>query len=341
MNIELLMRPDLLAMQAYGMERNTENLCRLQANEQPFDPLPAYGWDLNRYPKPPNALLARLCKRYQVAHNQLMLTRGSDDGIDALIRLFISAGRDEIILCPPTFSMYAISGRIQGAKLVTCPLHSEDFSLNQFAIQQAVTANTKLLFLCRPNNPSGTMIALETVAALAEEGRNRYMVVVDEAYIEFSEQSSASSLLKNYQNLVVLRTCSKAYGLAGLRLGAVLADPVLIRHLSTILPPYTLPTPVTELALEALQEDKFDKRAFQRARQAMYAQLQTMRGIENVWPSEANFFLIQIRDSAALVAYMRKQGFCIKAVSPTLCRISMGNAEQNAACLASLGGWTL
>lgn len=337
MSVKQLIRKNILAMQPYQHKMLAEDTDRLHANEMPWDPLSGYGWQLNCYPRTSQQLTEALSQCYQVNANRLKLTRGSDDGIDALIRLFIEAGQDEMIVCPPTFSMYRINGQIQGATIIESPLNELNFSLDVDALLQKVTAKTKLIFLCSPNNPTGNVISLESITKICAEGRNRFMVIVDEAYIEFSDHYSAASMLDDFDNLIVLRTLSKAYGLAGLRLGAVLANADIITHLDIVLPPFPLPTPVTELALMALQTNNPYVTEIISQRAWLYEKLLQLPVIRKVWPSEANFFLVQVADSQALITYLKQNRIIIRQISPHLCRITVGSAEQNQRCVKYLG----
>jgi histidinol-phosphate aminotransferase len=328
------MRPDLVDLCGYPTGRSDKQNVRLHANESAWDPLLDYGWQLNHYPpKYPVELIKQLSQRYKVSSDQLILTRGSDDGIDILSRLFLIPSQDSIITCPPTFVMYSIYARIQGAGIIECPLKTNDFSLDESAIATAVEVKTsKLLYLCRPNNPTGNTIHLDRVATICHQAKNKVMVVVDEAYIEFSKQESATRLLDQFDNLIVLRTLSKAYGLAGLRLGVVIANNEVINRIEAILPPFPYSTPVLELARESFEQCQNFTAKIElvcQQREWLSQALSQLSLIKKIWPSDANFVLIQVDNSQLVVDYLAEQRMLVKAISPTLIRLSIGTEEHN------------
>lgn len=333
MSIASLMRQDLSDLEAYKPSENACDIMRLNANELPWDPLAEHGWQLNRYPDQClQELNMALAQRYQVKAEQLLLTRGSDEGIDGLMRLFVTPFQDSIIVCPPTFNMYVVFAKIQAARVIECPLQQADFSLDLDAIMQARTQGTKLLFICRPNNPTGNCESLDVIARLCREAAGQVMVVVDEAYIEFSQQKSATNLQPEFENLIVLKTLSKAYGLAGLRLGVTLASPVVIEKLKMILPPYRNATPTIKLAMQSLSQNQWvaqkiasiiDSRAW------LFQALSQISVIKTCWPSEANFILIEVNNAERLMEYLLSYNVLIRQISPSHCRISIGDDTQN------------
>lgn len=334
MSVTQLIRPDLLGLTGYSTGIDNPNYIRLNANESPWDPLVDYKWQLNRYPQKYNQVLQQvLSNRYNVQDEQMVLTRGSDDGIDAITRLFITPYKDEVIICPPTFVMYSISARIQGGGIIECPLKASDFSLDEAAIEAAINRkNSKLMYICRPNNPTGNTVTLDSIGSICHQATDKVMVVVDEAYIEFSPQQSASLLLEQFDNLIVLRTLSKAYGLAGLRLGIVLAHSEVIKHLEAILPPFPFPTPVVDLARKVCERPERLKEQVEylcQQRQWLSSQLALIPMIKKVWPSEANFVLVTVEDSQLLVEFLEQHGILVRTISPTLVRIGVGLDEQN------------
>jgi histidinol-phosphate aminotransferase len=252
-----LVREDLRDYAGYASARRdgTRGSVWLNANESP-DPSPAdAGGGLNRYPQPqPPELRAAMARLYGVRAEQLLVTRGSDEGIDLLVRAFCRAGQDAVAIAPPTFGMYAACARVQGAPLVSVPLldRGEAWQLDTAALVQAVLErNVRVVFLCSPANPTGQALAPAQVAGLAQALRGRCVLAIDEAYVEYGDQPSASALLDACPGLVVLRTLSKAHALAGARIGAVLADPALVRVLRNLAAPYPVPAPSAALALAA------------------------------------------------------------------------------------------
>jgi len=252
MSVLSLIRPELLNGEYYNaMEEKINH--RLHANELPWSPLSEQA--INFYPDQQlqRQLKQQLASAYQIDANQLFITRGSDDGIDFLTRIFLQARRDAFLQCPPTFAMYAYYVRMQQAQILQCVLDKEsNFQLTLKQLQQCWQPNCKIIMLCSPNNPTGNLINLELIAAVCQHYQNQSVVVVDEAYIEFTDAPSATTLIKQYDNLIVLRTLSKAYGLAGLRLGSIIAQPQLIQAFNKIAAPYLIPDPIIQLALQAL-----------------------------------------------------------------------------------------
>ncbi|MGH8122283.1 MAG: histidinol-phosphate transaminase, partial [Rudaea sp.] len=248
-------RPQILALQPYSSARMEarDAAIMLNANESPWAPVGNAESVLNRYPDPqPPALRARLAELYTVAPAQVLIGRGSDEAIDLVVRAFCREGRDAIAISPPTFGMYAVAARTQGASVIEVPL-TADFQIDVDEMLARITKNTKLVFICTPNNPTGAMVPLASIARLAEALRERALVVVDEAYFEFAPATaSAISLLAQHDNIAVLRTLSKAYALAGARVGVLIAHGEIVALLRRVQAPYPLPTACVDAALSAL-----------------------------------------------------------------------------------------
>lgn len=352
-----LVRPEILALTPYSSARSeAKGLAGarprvwLDANENPETP--SVGAPLhNRYPQPqPADLLARLARLYRVRPNNLLVTRGSDEGIDLLLRAFCRAGRDAILITPPTYGMYKVAAAIQGARVLTAPLDARrDFALDARAVLRAVTPATKIVFFCSPNNPTGALLDRAAVARIARALLGRAIVVVDEAYVEFSGATSLAAEIGRRPNLVVLRTLSKAYGLAGIRCGATLADPALIGVLQKIIAPYPIPGPVLEAALAALSPAglaaaRRSVKELVAARKRLARDLEKLPAVRHVWPSDANFLLVQVDGAARLMALARERGVVLRDRSrdfPDTIRITVGTATENALVLevfAAFGG---
>lgn len=344
-----LARAEIRALQAYHSASSETDLIRLHANEAPWR---APGDDspkgLNRYPDPrPDTLRRRFARLYGVEPARVLATRGSDDAIDVLIRTFCEAGRDEIVICPPTFDMYRIWAQIQGAGIVECPLDASDgFRLPVRDLIDTWRPAIKLVFLCSPNNPTGNSIPVEDVRIVCEALQGKALVVVDQAYADFSRGDRLTPLLERFNNLVLLRTVSKAYALAALRLGVILADPELIELTSRVVPPYPLPTPTIEAALRALAEEEQARLAehiqeLLEERSRIESTIVHYDCIEKVWPSDANFLLIRAVNPQAVVESCRANGVLIRDFSSlphlTNClRITIGSRAQNDQLLAGL-----
>jgi histidinol-phosphate aminotransferase len=337
-----LVRPDILALSAYSSARKESKGGRvwLDANENPETPS-AHKPLLNRYPEPqPADLVATLAALYGVAPAQCLVTRGSDEGIDLLLRAFCRAGQDAILFTPPTYGMYVVAAGIQGARCVTVPLLREkNFALDTDAVLQAVTPAVKLVFLCSPNNPTGGLLdrgaVLSVVAALA----GRAVVVVDEAYVDFSGQPSLAAEIQANSNLVVLRTLSKAFGLAGARVGTTIADPAVIAVLQKVIAPYPIPTPVLEAALAALTPaglaaSRESVAAIVAERASLAAALAKLPAVKRVWPSDANYLLVEVADAARTMAAGRAAGVIWRDRSkdvPNTIRLTVGTPAENQA----------
>lgn len=341
MSVLDLARPNVRAMQPYSSARMEASRggVLLNANESPWAPFSADDCDWNRYPDPqPAALVERLAGIYGVAPEQLLVGRGSDEAIDLLVRAFCTPGRDAIAISPPTFGMYAVCARVQDAAVVTIAL-DDHFHVDVDALLSTINENVKLVFLCTPNNPTGDVLPLERVERIARELADRAVVVVDEAYIEFADTKSASTLLDWHDNLAILRTLSKAWAMAGLRLGCLIANAEIIALLRRIMPPYPLPTPCVEAALSALSghgiaQAKHHIATTVTERDRVAIALRNCDEITDVLPSRANFLTVRCVDSAALYRSLLHAGIIVREVShyPQLAqclRFTIGTASEN------------
>lgn len=352
MSIADLARPEIRRLAPYASARAIADSAGilLNANENPWPPEGDGGLGLNRYPEPqPVRLRKKLAQHYGVSESQLLLTRGSDEGIDLLTRAFVRPGTDRVITCPPCFGMYALAARIQGAQLTEVALREADrgFALN---LEALAAGPAKLLFLCSPNNPTGDGLTAETVLDLARRRAGEGLVVLDEAYIEFSERPSLASRVAQQPNLVVLRTLSKAFGLAGCRLGALIGHADVIELLGRITPPYPLPTPAVVAAEAALAPEATIARREQLDllmddKRRLVQALESHPAIHRVWPGEANFVLVRAADGAGLVRAAASSGIRLRdqSAQPGLAdcmRITLGTPEENTALIEFLQDWT-
>ena len=344
-----LARTEIRELKAYQHASWEPGLVRMHANELPWRaPLDESEAGLNCYPEPhPQALAARLAALYGVGADWVLPGRGSDEAIDLLTRSYCRAGVDAVLITPPTFGMYSVAARIQGATVIAVPLRREQqFALDSGAILAAMRPQVKLVYLCSPNNPTGNLLDRGAILELASALVGRALLVIDEAYVEFSGTPSLATALATHPALVVLRTLSKAYGLAGARCGVVLAQPEIITLLQKVIQPYA----VTQLSIEAvfrtLQPEPVAV-ATQRVasivaeRNTLARALSALRGTVRVWPSAANFLLVDFADAATALARSRAAGLLLRdlrayASLPQALRISVGNPEQNLRLLASL-----
>jgi histidinol-phosphate aminotransferase len=277
----------------------------------------------------------------------VLATRGSSEAIDLLMRAFCRAGTDNIIVSPPTFSMYRVYADIQGAGTITAPLLADNnFALDVSLVLEKCTPKTKLVFVCSPNNPTGGLVPLSSIRELAEARVDRSLIVVDEAYAEYSEVPSAATLLAQYENIVVLRTLSKAHSLAGARCGAVIASENLIHLLNRILAPYALATPVIDcvlrsLAPETLQRSNDAVRRVLEERERISRALLQCPDVVKVWPSRSNFLLVQFRNLLSVESRLSDAGILIRqfrdeAALRNCARVSIGKPRENDLLLAAL-----
>lgn len=347
-----LVRPDLRDFAGYASARRAKvtGTVWLNANESPL-PSPADpGLGLNRYPEPqPAALRERMAQLYGVPAQCLMVTRGSDEGIDLLVRAFCRAGQDAVVTVPPCFGMYAVCARVQNAPLIEVPLKESDGQW-LFDIPGMLAAvserGARVVFVCSPANPTGQALSLEQIRALAQALEGRAVLVIDEAYGEFSSVESASRLLPDYPHLVVLRTLSKAYALAGARIGALLADAEVVAVLRNLSAPYPVPAPSAALALAALSEAGVEE-ARRRVHDCVHERdilapaLERIAGIRRVYRSEGNYLLLRFDDAESAFQNLLAAGVVVRdmramAQLHDALRISIGTAEENRMLLAAL-----
>jgi len=353
-NILKLARAEILTLQPYQHAAWEPSLERMHANEMPWratEDTSIAG--LNRYPEPqPDELIAHLAHLYGVAAKNVLAGRGSDEGIDLLVRAFCRAGRDSVLICPPTFGMYKVSARIQGANVVEVPLQKErGFSLDADGVLAAWNENVKLVFVCSPNNPTGNLVDRRGIELLCEKLTDKAIVVVDEAYVEFAHTASLVSMLSKFENLVILRTLSKAYALAGARCGTLLAHADIVSLLARVITPYALPTQTIEAVLR-FTNDAHRAEAGKRVetvvaeRERISAQLTRLPAIRRVWRSDSNFLLVECVDADRVLTAATSVGLIIRdpRSNPALAnclRISVGTAEQNDRLVSAIAALTV
>ncbi|HEY6641250.1 histidinol-phosphate transaminase [Povalibacter sp.] len=342
-------RPDILTLRPYEHAAWEPSLERLHANEMPWRATEdATHAGLNRYPEPqPGELIQHLAELYGVEPRNVLAGRGSDEGIDLLVRAFCRAGTDSVVICPPTFGMYKVSARIQGADVIEVPLIKEQgYALDVERVLAAWNENVKLVFLCSPNNPTGNVLDRNAIESVCRELADKAIVVVDEAYIEFAGVDSIAPALQQFENLVVLRTLSKAYALAGARCGALIAHPQIVELLARVITPYALPVQTIE-AVMTFTNSTHRADAAKRIktilgeRTRLMSELSRSRAIRHVWASDANFVLIECVDAQAVMQAAIGAGLIIRDLrsSPALpdcLRISVGTAEQNTRLLRAI-----
>jgi histidinol-phosphate aminotransferase len=359
-----LAREDIRALDPYKNASWEPGFIRLHANESPWPPALDGARDvaeggvvegedvagdsvtgdadaLHRYPQPqPPELLAALAAAWGVAPEQVLVGRGSDEAIDLLTRAFCAARIDTVIVCPPTFGMYAVAARIQGAAVRRVPLvASRGYALDVAGVCAAIEAGAKLVWLCTPNNPTGTPLAPADIEAVLEAAAGRALVVIDEAYAEFTDGPSWTRETARRPGLATLRTLSKAHALAGARMGAVVAAPEVIALLRRIVPPYAVPGPTLRASMAAMRPAALAVTAGRIAllrseRERLAARLHALPAVAKVWPSAANFLLVEFQDAADALARLRAAGVLVRdfrgydGLGQAL-RLTIGSPEQN------------
>ena len=344
-----LARPEIRELRPYVAARFEAGMLRLNANETPWPPPGGPSDDgLNRYPEiRPIRLTRRLADHYELQPEQLLVTRGSSDAIDLLVRCFCRANEDDIVICPPTFGMYEVYAQLQSAGIIRVPLvKANGYALDIEAIKRAWNTRCKLLFICSPNNPTGNRFPTGQIDELCEFLAGSGLVIVDAAYVEFADKDPTRELLQRHENVVILRTLSKALGLAGIRCGAAAAAPVVIDLLGCLLPPYSYPTPSQDAALACLDpvfRPELKKRvaSLRAERKRLADEIRQLPQVTQVWPSEANFLLVETSAPQEFVAAAKNGGVLIRdfswdAYTEKCLRITIGSIAQNDQLLAAL-----
>jgi len=347
-----LVRDDLRGFAGYSSARSArlDGEIWLNANESAWaNPGDAQA-GCRRYPEPqPQELRERMAVLYGCAPEQLLIGRGSDEAIDLLVRALCVPGRDGVLCTPPVFGMYAVSARLQNAPLLEVPLRDTEAGLVpdiDAIIAAARQGNAKLVFLCSPSNPGGSSIPLAQVEQVATALHGQALVVVDEAYAEFADEPSATTLLSKHDNLAVLRTLSKAHALAAARVGCVIADAGLIAVLRTCQAPYPIPTPCSMLALEGLSDAALAKTRARIAtvrseRERLRTALGNLPSVRRVHASDGNFLLVCFTDAETAFQRLLAAGVVVRdqRAAPQLhdaLRITLGTPEQNNRVLDAL-----
>lgn len=339
-NLTQWARPEMLALAPYTSARDTFTATDgtytfLDANENPNPSV------VNRYPDPMQlALKKEIASLRGCFVDQLLIGNGSDEILDLLFRAFCTPNKDNVILMPPTYGMYAVLANINSVGIKEVLL-TTDFQLNTSKILAAVDKNTKAIFFCSPNNPSGNLFKTSDIEALLNGFDG--LVVIDEAYVDFTEGPSWLTELDNYPNLVVTQTLSKAFGLAGLRLGIAVAQPNIIKLLHNIKPPYNINSLSQQKAIEALSDvEKVNKEIVtlvsERNRVAAY--LNELDWVTVVFPSDANFLLVRVDDAAKRYDALLAQKVVVRnrstqANCENTLRISIGTPKENNKLMAA------
>lgn len=341
--IDKLLRPHIAQLTPYSSARDEysgKEGVFLDANENPLGSITEENF--NRYPDPYQLFLKEhISKIKEVPGSQIFLGNGSDEAIDLLFRAFCNPGKDSIIILPPTYGMYEVSAGINDVAIKRVPL-SEDFQLRPQEILEVVDSFTKIIFICSPNNPSGNQMKEAAILQVLKAFDG--LVVVDEAYIDFSERASFTQYLDEYPNLLVMQTFSKAWGLASLRLGMAFASIEIIQVLNRIKPPYNISGLTQDTVIAAM--DQVDKmkamvKAILKERDILEDGLKQLSLVKKVHPSDANFLLVKVSEARKVYNYLIEEKIIVRDRSKIiLCedclRLSVGSPLENKLLLEAL-----
>ncbi|MFT2009406.1 histidinol-phosphate transaminase [Pontibacter sp. 13R65] len=347
-NLESLVRPNVLKMKAYSSARDEFKGAAsifIDANENNIGSLA--GNNYNRYPDPhQKKLKQKIAQLKEVRPSQIFLGNGSDEAIDLLFRMLCTPGQDVMLHLPPTYGMYEVSANLNDVQLDAVQL-TADFQVPVEEVLAQVKPNTKLIFICSPNNPTANLINPESIEAILKGFSG--VVVVDEAYIDFCDSPSWTARLDEFPNLLVLQTFSKAWGMAGLRLGLAFASEQLIQLLDKIKPPYNINEATQELALAALEKSedlRYMIEEIVQERELLQHALPRLEAVLHVYPSDANFLLVKVTDANGLYNYLVENGIVVRNRSSLpgcegCLRISVGTLEENQKLLETIASFRL
>lgn len=340
MNLNNLIRKNIKAMKPYSSARDEfkdlkADMVFLDANENPFETT------LNRYPDPQQTALKELIsKQKELPINQVLLGNGSDEVLDLIVRAFCEPNQDSILTLPPTYGMYGVLAQLNSIENIEVPL-GKDFNINVDQVLKQLKPSTKLLFICSPNNPSGNIMDVNAVTRLLKAFDG--LVVIDEAYIDFTTIESWTQRLNAFPNLMVTQTLSKAYGLAGIRLGTCYASKEIIAVLNKIKPPYNINSLTQQAAIEALQNNEVSDQvsSILREREKLANALASCFFVKKIYPSDANFILIKVDDANKRYDELLRHGIVIRNRTTQLgcencLRISLGTPAENKQLLTLL-----
>lgn len=340
-DINKIVRENIQSMQPYSSARDEfkdfdQEMIFLDANENPFEN------GVNRYPDPQQKTVkSALAELKKVNQNQILLGNGSDEVLDLLFRAFCEPNRENVITLPPTYGMYGVLANLNAIENREVVLN-EDFQPNIASILDAVDENSKMIFLCSPNNPTGNTFAEEAIATLLEKFKG--LVILDEAYIDFSDKESWLKKMDDYPNLVITQTLSKAYGMAGIRLGVLYASAPIIAVLNKIKPPYNVNELTQQKALSRVLDTisiQYEIHCIKEERDKLVQQLQHIHYVEKIYPTEANFILIKVDNATKRYNQLIEKGIVIRnRTTQALCentlRLTIGTAKENLKLIETL-----
>ncbi len=341
MNIQNLIRPTIKALKPYSSARdefqgNSDAMVFLDANENP------YNNGVNRYPDPQQkGVKAILSEIKGVSAKHILLGNGSDEVLDLIFRAFCEPHQDNVISLPPTYGMYEVLANLNAVEIRKVNL-SETFQPKVDAILEAADAHSKVLFLCSPNNPTGNSFSTESVEKLLKTFKG--LVVIDEAYIDFSTEKSWLTRLEEFPNLVITQTLSKAYGMAGIRLGICYASEEILKVLNTIKPPYNVNELSQKKAIELLNNKDLAKKQIQdilEERAVLISDLATISFVSKIYPSDANFILAKVDDATKRYNQLVEKGVVVRNRTTQFgcencLRFTVGTKEENEELIKNL-----
>lgn len=342
MSIQHLIRPSIKSLKPYASARdefkgNKEHLTFLDANENPFEN------GINRYPDPQQKeLKAVISKLKNIPVEQILLGNGSDEVLDLLIRMFCEPNIDNILILPPTYGMYEVLANINAVEVLKINLSESAFQPQNTAVLNIANGNSKILFLCSPNNPTGNSFEADRVEFLLKNFKG--IVVIDEAYIDFSNEESWLTRLKEFPNLVVVQTLSKAFGMAGIRLGMCFASEAIIATLNKIKPPYNINELTQISAIEQLQKADLVQSQIMsliNERELLVRSLEQVAFIKKIYPSNTNFVMIKVDNASKRYQQLIENGIVIRnRTTQPLCenclRLTIGTTEENMKLIETL-----
>lgn len=340
LDILKLVRHNIYKLTPYSSARKIGGMGHvlLNANESPSNlSYELIHKELNRYPEPqPKKVISKYSLYSGVSTDQILVSRGSDEAIDLLIKTFCEPGKDKIITCPPTYDMYDISAQIYGVKNYIIPM-LYNWQLDIEKILKFLN-KVKIVFICRPNNPTGNLIKKNVIIDLLKLFKSRTLVVIDEAYIEFCIEKTLASFINKYPNLVILRTLSKAFGLAGIRCGFTLANKKIIELLNKVIAPYPISTPVSNIALEALSDSNVKSMKIRVSeinynRNFLFFELKKLYFVKNIFPSVANYILVRFCSVQKIFEELSRKGIILRNQDSKInlkgcIRISIGSRDE-------------
>ncbi len=339
MQIDRLVRPNIRELVAYSSARDdykgTANIW-LNANENP------YGAKYSRYPDTvQKALRERIAEMYNAEQDNIFIGNGSDEAIDIIIRVFCEPSKDSIATLTPTYGMYKVAASINDIKVIEIPLE-KDFKINADNVLSLIQSNTKIIFVCSPNNPTANILDREEIIKIINNFDG--IVVIDEAYLDFSDEKSYRELINDYNNIIVLSTLSKAWGAAGLRIGFAFANQSSIKYMNRVKAPYNIGCDTIQEAISVLENKKIIEKQIietKSQRKGLYTMLNGLNCVEKTYRSDSNFILVKFTDSTKVYNYLSEKGIIVRdRANETNCknclRISIGTPTENSKLIETL-----